>query len=69
MVALNIPLVTWCVIAFAMVTLVVVRLFYKAYHESVRHGHLFEIGNEQEDLFVTGDRIPNRDNVRYDDED
>lgn len=69
MIALNIPLVTWCVIVFAMVTLIIVRICQKAYNESVRHGHLFEIGTEQEEFFVPGDRPVKRDYAYDDDED
>ncbi|MBD5317999.1 MAG: hypothetical protein K2G00_07265 [Duncaniella sp.] len=68
MIALNVPLVTWCVIAIAMVTLVIVRACQKTYNAFHRHSHLFEIGSEREEFFIPGDR-PMNDKYIYDDDD
>lgn len=68
MIALNVPLVTWCVIAFAMIALIIVRACQKNYNTSRHHGHLFEVGSEREEFFVPGDRLIKDDDL-YDDED
>lgn len=66
MAALNLPLITWCVIVAAMTVLITVRLFHKGHNPAVRqhmqpHRHLMEIGNEREEFFVPGDKVSNRD--------
>lgn len=67
MAALNIPLITWCVIVVAMTALITVRLFRKEHprmSRTQRHaGHLVEIGSEKEEMFVPGDRLSNRDDA------
>lgn len=62
MAALNIPLITWCVIVAAMTVLITVRLFKNERgHMHTRHkGHLIEIGSESEELFAPGDSLPHR---------
>ncbi|MBD5262098.1 MAG: hypothetical protein HDS38_08225 [Bacteroides sp.] len=62
MAALNLPLITWCVIVVAMTVLITVRLFRNEHrHMHPRHrGHLVEVGNESEELFVPGDSLPDR---------
>lgn len=62
MAALNIPLITWCVIVAAMTVLITVRLFKNEHrHMHTQHsGHLIEIGSESEELFAPGDSMPNR---------
>lgn len=67
MITLNVPLITWCVIAFAMVALIIVRVSHKPHHSSMHHAHLFEIGSEREEFFIPGDRIVN-DDTAYDNE-
>lgn len=66
MIALNIPLMTWFVIVFAMVVLIIVRVCYKNYSHT-RQRHLFEIGKESEEIFIPGDRLAGQE--IYDDED
>ncbi len=68
MIALNVPLVTWCVIAVAMLTLIIVRLCQNNHKHGARRRHLIEIGSEREEFFVPGDRPVNKDD-RYDDDD
>ena len=60
MAALNIPLITWCVIVAAMTVLITVRLFKNEHrHMQSRHqGHLVEVGSEREEFFVPGDALP-----------
>lgn len=62
MAALNIPLITWCVIVAAMTVLITVRLFKNEHrHMHTQHkGHLIEIGSESEELFAPGDSLPHR---------
>lgn len=62
MAALNIPLITWCVIVAAMTVLISVRLFKNEHrHMQPRHqGHLIEVGSEREEIFVPGDTLPER---------
>lgn len=67
MITLNVPLVTWFVIAFAMLALIIVRLCQKNYNSAHRHRHLIEVGSEREEFFVPGDRLHDKD--IYDDED
>lgn len=71
MITLNVPLVTWFVIAFAMLALVIVRVILKtnAHHTSNpgRH-HLIEIGSEREEFFIPGDRPVKNDSYDYDDD-
>lgn len=67
MVALNIPLLTWCVIAFAMVALIIIRVCHKNYSQVNPRRHLFEIGKEREEFFIPGDRLESQE--VYDDED
>lgn len=69
MITLNVPLVTWCVIAFAMVALIIVRICQKNYNFSHHHSRLIEIGSENEEFFVPGDRIIKNEEDIYDDED
>ncbi len=60
MAALNIPLITWCVIVAAMTVLISVRLFKNEHrHMQQRHqGRLIEVGSEREEFFVPGDSLP-----------
>ncbi len=62
MAALNIPLITWCVIVAAMTVLISVRLFKNEHrHMQPRHrGRLIEVGSEREEVFVPGDALPER---------
>lgn len=69
MITLNVPLITWCVIAFAMAVLIVVRICHNTYNNSRRHAHIFEIGSEREEFFVPGDRLVKKEEDIYDDED
>lgn len=69
MIALNIPLITWCVIAFAMVALIIIRVCQKNYNEPTHSRHLIELGNEREEFFVPGDRLISKEDQYYDDED
>lgn len=68
---MNVPLITWCCIAVAMIILVVLRICITAHHNAIeRHGtnalaarqrrpRLFSIGSEREGLFIPGDRMIN----------
>ncbi|MDE5905507.1 hypothetical protein [Duncaniella sp.] len=67
MVTLNIPLFTWCVIAFAMVALIIIRVCYKNYSQIQHQRHLIEFGKESEEIFIPGDRLEGQE--VYDDED
>lgn len=67
MITLNIPLLTWCVIAFAMAALIIIRVCHKNYAGTRQHRHLFEIGKESEEIFIPGDRLAGQE--VYDDED
>lgn len=62
MAALNIPLITWCVIVIAMTVLITVRLFKNNHrHMQPRHQeHLVEIGSEREEIFMPGDTLTER---------
>ncbi|MCM1356343.1 MAG: hypothetical protein NC212_08065 [Staphylococcus sp.] len=70
MITLNVPLVTWFVIAFAMLALVIVRAFLKtnSHHTGSRRHHLIEIGSEREEFFIPGDRPVKNDSYDYDDD-
>lgn len=71
MVALNIPLITWCLIVAAMTLLITVRLFHKNHNHAHVHSksrHVLEIGSEREEFFVPGDMISKRDEVINDDD-
>ncbi len=63
MAALNIPLITWCVIVAAMTVLITVRLFKNEHRHMKPHhqGHLIEVGSEREEIFVPGDSLPRHD--------
>ena len=64
MVALNIPLITWCFIVAVMTALVFVRLFHKMHASRLRRrhiGHLLTIGSEREEFFVPGDIVKKKD--------
>ncbi len=64
MIALNVPFVTWCVIALAMVALIMVRVCHRHSHRPAyrrHHAHIVEFGSEREELFIPGDRIINKD--------
>ena len=66
MAALNIPLITWCIIVAAMTVLISVRLFRKErthVHAHHHHGHVLEMGKEREEFFIPGDRISKRDDA------
>ena len=67
MVTLNIPLFTWCVIAFAMVALIIIRVCYKNYSQIHHQRHLIEFGKESEEIVIPGDRLEGQE--VYDDED
>lgn len=69
MIALNVPLVTWCVIAFAMVALIIIRVCQKNYNQPAHHRHLIEIGSERDEFFVPGDKLIKEDDLYDDDED
>lgn len=63
MTALNIPLITWCIIVAAMTVLITVRLFHKNHEHGHTHDHsvhMLEIGSEQEEFFVPGDIVSKR---------
>lgn len=69
MAALNIPLITWCIIVAAMTVLISVRLFHKSHnpaHHHAHHPHMVEIGSERDEFFVPGDRVTNRDEAMND---
>lgn len=66
MIALNLPLITWCVIAFAMTALVIVKVCYGFYNRNHARHHLIELGSEREEFFVPGDRMYDRED-KYDD--
>lgn len=68
MIALNLPLVTWCVIAVAMATLVIVRICLHRHRHHHGHRPLIEFGSEREEFFVPGDRFVKNDDT-YDDDD
>lgn len=58
MVAVNIPLLTWCVIVASMLTLFIVKLV-RLHHHDVHHPlphHIVEVGSEREEMYVPGDR-------------
>lgn len=66
MVALNIPLITWCFIVAVMTALVFVRLFHKIHTSKLRHQHagrLLTIGSEREEFFVPGDIVKGKDDT------
>lgn len=62
--AINIPLVTWCVVLAAVFVLILIRLLHKDRH-SHRHVHLhhrvLEIGSEREEFYLPGDVVSNKD--------
>ena len=62
MAALNIPLISWCVIVAAMTVLISVRLFKneQRHMQPRRQGNLIKAGNEQTDIFVHGDILHER---------
>ena len=69
MIALNIPLITWCIIVAAMTVLITVRLFHKNHKHMRAHSHsvhVLEIGSEQEEFFVPGDFVSKRDEAMND---
>lgn len=69
MAALNIPLITWCIIVAAMTVLITVRLFHKNYNPvpSQNHsGHMLEVGSEHDEFYVPGDVVSNRDEAMND---
>lgn len=66
MVALNIPLITWCIIVAVMTGLVFARLFHKIHISKLQHqhsGHLLTIGSEREEFFIPGDAITEKDDA------
>lgn len=66
MVALNIPLITWCIIVAVMTGLVLARLFHKMHISRLQHqhsGHVLTIGNEREEFFIPGDVIKEKDDA------
>lgn len=77
---MNVPLITWCCIAIAMILLVVLRICITARHNSVKQHNLqalptrnrrlklFSVGSEREELFIPGDRM-NNDIDYYGDDD
>lgn len=68
MITLSVPLLTWCLIALAMLILVIVRFAvgYRSFR-SRRDHMLFEVGSEREAFFAPGDRIGDIED--YNDED
>lgn len=63
MIALNIPLITWCIIVAAMTVLITVRLFHKNHeqgHARDHSVHMLEIGSEQEKFYVPDDIVSKR---------
>lgn len=59
MIAMNVPFITWCVIVFAVVALISVRVIShlrESRKKSMRHIPLFSIGREREEFFVPGDK-------------
>lgn len=70
---MNVPLITWVCIAVAMILIVIVRIFLSAHehlrenHKLMKSGHVpahphhrfFEVGDEREEFFAPGDRLPN----------
>lgn len=69
MVALNIPLITWCIIVAVMAGIVLFRLFHKMHVSGSRHqhiGHLLRIGTEHEEFFVPGDIVTEKDDALND---
>lgn len=68
MITLNVPLVTWCVIAIAMITLIIVRVCQHKHVRQPGHRPLIELGSEREEFFVPGDRLAKNDEM-YDDDD
>lgn len=69
MIALNIPMITWCTIIISMIALVIYRVCLSGHHHhSLRHHHLIEMGSERDEFFVPGDRLSTDDDI-YDDYD
>ena len=69
MAALNIPLITWCIIVAAMTVLISIRLFRKEHtpvHSHSHTGHMLEIGSEHDEFFVPGDKVSKRDEAMND---
>ncbi|MDE6022452.1 MAG: hypothetical protein K2G13_03010 [Muribaculaceae bacterium] len=69
MIALNIPLITWCIIVAAMTVLITVRLFHNNHKHMHAHSHsvhMLDIGSEQEEFFVPGDIVSRRDEAMND---
>lgn len=80
---MNVPLITWVCIAVAMIMLVLIRIFLSA-HEHMKesnkltpHSHvavarprhkILEIGNEREEFFAPGDRLPGNPDYYGDDD-
>ena len=68
MITLSVPLLTWCLIALAMLTLVVVRFAVGCRKlRNCHHQMLFEVGSERETFFAPGDRVGDIED--YNDED
>lgn len=66
---INVPLITWCVIAaFAAVLLLARVVSEMRGHRARRRTPLFSIGAEWEEFYVPGDKIYRNDNI-YDPED
>ncbi|MDE5649909.1 MAG: hypothetical protein K2I35_02675 [Duncaniella sp.] len=76
---MNVPLITWCCIAVAMIILVVLRILFATRHSEInhhsatvtnqRHHKLFEVGSEREEFFIPGDRLINNIDYYGDDDD
>ena len=62
MAALNIPLITWCVIVAAMTVLISFRLFKseQRHMQPRSQSHLIEADSKRERVFVPGGSLPKR---------
>ena len=60
MAALNIPLITWCVIVAAMTVLISVRLFKneQRHMQPRRQGNLINVESQRKGIFVSAGSLP-----------
>ncbi|MCM1070112.1 MAG: hypothetical protein NC210_01425 [[Clostridium] fimetarium] len=59
MIVMNVPFLTWCVIVFGVIAIILCRVGRHVYLEhkgSARRTPLFSIGSEREEFFIPGDK-------------
>lgn len=65
MAAMNIPLITWCIIVAAMTALITVILFHKSCNpaQTSDTNHMLEASSEHDEFFMHGDLVTAREDV------